>query len=347
MNTERRLRTSLIPLLLVCGLLLAVVVIAATAAGAVSIPYLSTAKIILAQLPGINLSGWDAAHETIILQVRLPRVLVAALVGAALAVSGAVMQALFRNPMADPGIIGVSSGGSLGAVIAIYLGLAHLHYLLVPAAAFGGALAAAFFVYLLATGRGLTPMGTLLLAGIAVSSFLSATTSLILSFSQENVMREILFWMMGGLAARGWAHVTMIALPVLGGVAMLCCYARYLNILLLGDESAQSLGVQAQRTRTVLLAVSSLVTGAAVSVSGVIAFVGLVVPHIIRILIGPDHRLLLPVCAFGGAIFLIAADLFARMAIRPAELQVGIVTAFVGAPFFLYLLRKQKKAAHL
>ncbi|UFJ40243.1 iron chelate uptake ABC transporter family permease subunit [Brevibacillus humidisoli] len=342
---DRTVRLSLFPLLLFCSLLLAAVMIAATAAGAVAIPYLSTAKIILSQLPWINLSGWDQAHETIIMQIRLPRVLVAALVGAALGVSGAVMQGLFRNSMADPGIIGVSSGGSLGAVIAIYLGLAQLHYLLVPAFAFCGAAGTTFLVYLLATSRGRTPMATLLLAGIAVSSFLGATTSLVLSFSNENVMREILFWMMGGLSSRGWAHVTMIMLPVLLGMAILFCYARYLNILLLGEETAHTLGVKTQKTRKVLLAVTSLVTGAAVSVSGVIAFVGLVIPHIIRILIGPDHRLLLPVSAFGGAIFLIAADTFARLAIRPAELQVGIVTAFVGAPFFLYLLRKNKKTS--
>lgn len=346
-SDARPLRGSLTSLLLICSLLLAVAVVAATSAGAVSIPWLSTAKIVFAQMSGIQLGGWDAAHETIILQIRLPRVLVAALVGGALSVCGAVMQALFRNPMADPGIIGVSSGGSLGAVTAIYLGLAHLHYLLVPAAAFCGAVLATFFVYLLATSRGQTQMATLLLAGIAVSSFLSATTSLILSFSQENVMREILFWMMGGLSARGWPHVTMIVLPVLVGMTILFCHTRYLNILLLGDEAAQSLGVAAQRTRMVLLAVASLVTGAAVSVSGVIAFVGLVTPHIIRILVGPDHRLLLPASAFGGAIFLIAADLFARLVIRPVELQVGIVTAFVGAPFFLYLLRKQKKVVRL
>lgn len=338
---------SLFPLLIVCSLLLAAVMIVATAAGAVSIPYWSTVKIVLNQLPFVELDGWDAAHETIILNIRLPRMLVAALVGAALGISGAVMQGLFRNPMADPGIIGVSSGGALGAVVAIYLGFSYLHYLLVPAAAFLGAMATSFLVYLLATRRGRTQMATLLLAGIAVSSFLGASSSLILSVSSENVMREILFWMMGGLASRGWGHVSMILLPILIGAVILFCHARHLNILLLGDETASTLGIHAQRTRQVLLAFTSLLTGVAVSVSGIIAFVGLIVPHIARILIGPDHRLLLPASGFGGAIFLIAADTFARLAVAPAELQVGIVTSFVGAPFFLYLLRKSKKADFL
>jgi iron complex transport system permease protein len=327
----------------VWSLLLMATIVVATATGAVTIPYMTTASIVLDHLLFVGTFETDETFETIIMQIRLPRILVAGLVGAALGISGAVMQGLFRNPMADPGIIGVSSGGALGAVSAIYFGLAHIHYLLIPVSAFFGAIITAFVVYLLATSRGKTPMATLLLAGIAVSSFLGASTSLILTFSNDNVMREIIFWLMGGLESRNWEHITMILFPILLGTIILFFYARSLNIMLLGEETADSLGVHVNRTKKVLLSLASLITGVAVSVSGIIGFVGLVVPHVMRLLVGPDHRLLLPASVFGGAIFLIGADTFARTVIRPAELQVGIVTAFVGAPFFLYLLRKNKK----
>jgi len=288
-------------------------------------------------------------QEAILLQIRLPRVLVAALVGGALAMAGTVMQALFRNPMADPGIIGVSSGGALGAVIAIFTGLAFLHPLLLPALALIEATLSAFLVYALATRQGRTPVTTLLLAGIAVSSFLTALTSLLLSLTQNIlVLRELLFWLMGGLDGRGWHHVRIVFLPVvLGGVGLIA-FARELNLLASGgEEEAASLGVEVEWTKRILLLVASLITGLAVAVSGVIGFVGLVIPHLTRLLVGPDHRILLPASFLCGAAFLILADLVTRTIFQAEELRLGVVTAFVGAPFFLYLLWQRERSSRL
>lgn len=346
-NIQTLHRTKTVLIGLIGALLLLSIVILATAVGAVSIPYSTTALVLLDQLPFVHIADLPEHFQTIIIEVRLPRIIVAILVGAALGVSGAVMQGLFRNPMADPGIIGVSSGAALGAVFSIYMGLSTIHYLFTPSLAFLGAIVTVTVVYLMAQKQGRMAMATLLLSGIAISSFLGAITSFILSISNENVMREIVFWMMGGLAGRSWTHVSMVLLPVLLGIFVLGCYARSLNIMLLGEESAGTLGVNVQRTRRILLAIASLVTGVSVSVSGIIAFVGLVIPHMVRLIVGPDHRHTIVASAFGGAIFLVAADLVSRMVLRPAELQVGIVTAFIGAPFFLYLLRKNKKADFL
>jgi iron complex transport system permease protein len=239
--------------------------------------------------------------------------------------------------MADPSIIGVSSGAAVGAVTAIAFPL--LLPTGVQLSAFAGALVAAFGVYLLATQDGRTPVATLLLAGVAVQTFLGAVTSYVIVHSGRSI-REAMYWLMGNLHAAGW-HDVELALPVvLVGSAVLLAYARDLNVLLAGEEDAHTLGVEVERTKRVLLAVSSVVTAAAVSVAGVIGFVGLIVPHVMRLLVGPDHRVLLPTSAFAGGAFLVAADTVARAG--PAELPVGIVTAFVGAPFFLYLLRDRE-----
>lgn len=298
-----------------------------------------------------RLTGGEAnrLQEAILLQIRLPRVFVAALVGGALALAGAVMQALFRNPMADPGIIGVSSGGALGAVIAIFTGLAFLHPLLLPALALLGASLSAFLVYALATRQGRTPVTTLLLAGIAVSSFLTALTSLLLGLTQNIlVLRELLFWLMGGLDGRGWHHVRIVFLPVALGCFGLIAFARELNLLAAGgEEEAASLGVEVEWTKRILLLVASLITGLAVAVSGVIGFVGLVIPHLARLLVGPDHRILLPASFLCGAAFLTWADLVTRTVFQAEELRLGVVTAFVGAPFFLYLLWQRERSSRL
>ncbi|WP_458187391.1 vitamin B12 ABC transporter permease BtuC [Haladaptatus sp. NG-WS-4] len=275
----------------------------------------------------------------IITHLRMPRIALAAVVGFALATAGVVMQGFFRNPMADPSIIGVSSGAAVGAVTTIAFSIS-LPFAL-PAFAFVGAILAAFGVYLLATQNGRTPVATLLLAGVAVQTLLGAVVSFLLLESGES-LREAVFWLMGHLHFASWEKVA-IALPVsLLGFLVLAAFAQELNVLLLGEDDAHNLGVEVERTKRLLLAVASIVTAAAVAVSGVIGFVGLVVPHVMRLLVGPDHRILLPTSALAGAVFLVATDTVARSAAGAEQLPVGIVTAFLGAPFFLYLLRKRE-----
>jgi len=278
-------------------------------------------------------------HRTIVVAIRMPRVALAALVGVALGLAGAVMQGFFRNPMADPSIVGVSSGAAAGAVAALALpGLVPVG--LRPAAAAGG-LVAAFAVYAIATEGGRTPVATLLLAGVAVQTFLGAVVSYLLLQSGDSLERA-LYWLMGHLSGASWAEVRATALLLPPIVVLLLAYARDLNVLLVGEEQARTLGIEVERTKRVLLAASAVLTAVAVAVSGVIGFVGLVVPHALRLLVGPDHRILLPTSAVAGGAFLVAADTVARTALSGAELPVGIVTAAIGAPFFLYLLRERE-----
>jgi len=277
-------------------------------------------------------------YPFVVVDLRLPRILLAAAVGFALASAGTVMQGFFRNPMADPSIIGVSSGAAVAAVTLIVLPLALPFG--TPLAAFAGAMAAAFAVYLIATQNGRTPVATLLLAGVAVQTFLGSVVSLLMVRSDQHSLQRAIVWLMGSLRNTGWDEV-LVALPVVvAGTAVLWTYSRDLNILLLGETDAHSLGVEVERTKRILLAVASIVTGAAVMFAGVIGFVGLVVPHVLRLVVGPDHRILLPTSAFAGAAFLVLADTAARVGV--GGLPVGIVTSFLGAPFFLYLLRKRE-----
>ena len=253
------------------------------------------------------------------------------------------MQGLFRNPLADPGIIGVSAGGALGAVIAIATGAAALSFVALPTFAFAGAMVACLVVYAISTAGGHFSMATLLLAGIAVNAFLGAiVTAIIILLPDNGALREILFWLAGGLDSRAWEHVGIALPPILLGIAIATIMARDLNLLMLGDDEARSLGVSVVKVRLLLLATASMVTGIAVAVSGTIAFVGLVTPHVLRLILGPDNRVLIPMSALGGAVFVVLADTVARTVIQPAELRVGILTAFVGAPFFIMLLIQNK-----
>lgn len=309
--------------------------------GPVAIEYTVVAKVILDSLPGVSFRVPDTA-SVIVTTLRLPRIALAAVIGFALGASGTVMQGFFRNPMADPSIIGVSTGAAVGAVAWIVLPLALPFGFGLQGTAFAGALIAAFAVYLIATEDGGTPVATLLLAGVAVQTFLGAVISYLLIQSGENLER-VTYWLMGHLHDAGWNEV-LITLPLtVGTFVVLATYARDLNVLLLGERDAHSLGIEVERTKRILLALSSVLTAAAVAVSGVIGFVGLIVPHAMRLLVGPDHRILLPTSALGGGIFLVVADTVARTG--PAELPVGIVTAAVGAPFFLYLLRRREVRA--
>ena len=314
--------------------------------GPVHIPVSHVAWVVLSAM-GFDAPEFGRTEQLVIEQIRLPRIIVGASVGMALGVAGATMQGLFRNPMADPGIIGVSAGGALGAVVAIAAGLSGLFFLALPLAAFAGALAAAFLVYGIAAVGGRFSMATLLLAGVAVNAFLGAIVSAIIIFLPDNeLLREALFWLAGGLDARAWEHVRIATPLIVASTAVLLVMARELNLLMLGDDEARSMGVRVGLTRGALLATAALATGAAVAVSGTIAFVGLVTPHLLRLVMGPDNRVLIPMTALGGAVFVVAADTVARMVIQPAEIRVGILTAFVGAPFFIALLIKNKRQVY-
>lgn len=284
----------------------------------------------------------DRTNTIIVTAIREPRVLCAGLVGAALSVSGAIVQAVFKNPMADPGIIGVSAGGAMGAVIALALSLAVLQPLWLPAAAFLGAGVAVVIVYTLATKSGRTSLIGVLLAGMVVSSMLDAGVSLILSFSNNDQMRSIVFWLMGSFNGDGWTQVRIVIVPVVFGIAVAFTLTRELDLLQLGEENAHSSGVRVEFTKRLMLALVALMTGASVAVSGTIAFVGLIVPHMVRSLVGPSHRLVLPGSALLGAGLLIVADTVGRSLISNFEINVGIITSFLGGPFFLYLLMRTK-----
>lgn len=284
-------------------------------------------------------------HHIIITLVRAPRAVVGACVGAALAIAGVQMQGLFKNPLASPSIVGISSGGALGAVLALATGAATYSVLAIPGFAFLGAFMTLFIIYFLATQHGHTAITTLLLAGVALSALLSALISFVITLSSIDleVSREMIFWLMGGLGSRTWLHVYII-LPCLGiGFVVSLYFHRELDIMLMGQETAHSLGVDVQKVKWLLLTGTALLTGAAVAVSGVIGFVGLVIPHITRLLIGPKHRYLLPCSALIGANFVLLMDMLARTARPPEEISLGVLTALVGAPFFLYLLVHHRK----
>ncbi|MXY88048.1 MAG: iron chelate uptake ABC transporter family permease subunit [Dehalococcoidia bacterium] len=232
-------------------------------------------------------------------------------------------------------------------MIAIAAGFTGLFFLALPLFAFAGAIAAAFLVYGIAVVGGHFSMATLLLAGVAVNAFLGAIVSAIIIFLPDNeLLREVLFWLAGGLDARAWEHVRIATPLIVGSTAVLLLMSRDLNLMMLGDDEARSMGVRVGVTRVALLATAALATGAAVAVSGTIAFVGLVIPHVLRLVLGPDNRVLIPMSALGGAVFVMAADTVARMVIEPAEIRVGILTAFVGAPFFIFLLIKNKRQVY-
>ena len=332
----------------VVAVLLGLFVVLGIGAGSISIEPETVVRVLLAKiLP----NGWiettqiSEAQQVIVWLVRTPRVIVAALVGAALASAGAQMQGLFKNPLASPDIIGTSAGGALGAVLAFAAGLASRSLFYLPIFAFLGAFVSLFAVYFIATRRGRTPVATLLLAGIAIGALVGAAISFVITSTSVRfeVSQEILFWLLGGLENRTWAHVS-IALPcVVLGTVISIFYTRELDLLLAGEEVARSLGVEVERTKRILLTVTALLTGAAVAVSGVVGFVGLIVPHIVRQFLGPRHRTLLPASALTGAAFLVGADLLARTLLRPEEIRLGIVTAAFGAPFFLYLLLRHRR----
>jgi iron complex transport system permease protein len=298
-------------------------------------------------------TGADAVlterDRIIIYDIRLPRVAMGIMVGAGLAVSGAVMQGLFRNPLADPGIVGVSAGASLGAVSVIVLGttvLAPVTALLgiyaLPLAAFVGSLAVTMVLYKVATRRGQTSIATMLLAGIALGAMATALTGLLIFVADDRQLRDLTFWSLGSLAGATWTKVFAAGSIVAAALAVSPFFARGLNALALGESSAAYLGVPVQRLKYAAILMVSAATGASVAVSGGIAFVGIIVPHLLRLLIGPDNRYLLPCSALLGACLLLLADALSRTIVAPAELPIGIVTAAAGGPFFLWILLRKR-----
>ena len=282
----------------------------------------------------------DPRLDAIVWSLRAPRVVVAAMVGGCLALAGAQMQGLFRNPLASPGIVGTSTGAATGAVFALTFGLAGGFLLAAPLFAVAGAVLSLLIVTRIATRDGYTPVTTLLLAGVALNALLGAVNSWLIarSWEQYEAARRIAFWMMGGVTDRGWVHAGMILPGMIAGCAIAVWFARDLDLLLEGEEVAASLGVDVELAKRAVLWSAAILTGSAVAVSGVVGFVGLVVPHLVRLLLGPVHRRLLPAAFLTGAWFVVGADLLARTVAAPREVFLGVVTAFVGAPFFLYLL---------
>ncbi|MDQ6421597.1 iron ABC transporter permease [Paenibacillus sp. LHD-117] len=327
-------------------LLLAVSITASLSIGSAGLSLSDVWGILLHQLPWFGGDGdgsWTPGEVAIVTQVRLSRVLLAVLVGACLALAGTGFQGVLRNPLADPYTLGVASGSSVGAAFLILFGLQlAIGIWTIPIVAFLTGIVTLLGVIALSRSRGVMHIQTLILSGVIIQSFLGAFVSLMVSMS-EGVINQILFWIMGSLALRGWEHVTML-LPFLSiGLFVMLAYSQTLNLFVLGERHAAHLGVRVERTKMIVLIASTLLTAAAVSVSGVIGFVGLVVPHMIRLIVGPDYRFIAPLSAIGGGIFLLWADTIARTLLSPKELPLGVVTALIGAPFFAYLLHRRMK----
>ncbi|MFE7263683.1 FecCD family ABC transporter permease [Streptomyces sp. NPDC057592] len=322
---------------------LTVLLLAAAVAGLVLGPVRIPPGEVLSTVLGGERSG---AFPTIVWEVRLPRVLLGAVVGAGLALSGAVLQALVRNPLADPFLLGASSGASAGAAVVVVLGVGAgmATDVALPLAAFAGSMTALVAVYAMARRGGTMTTGRLILAGVAIQYVLSAFTSLILVLSSRaEHVREIMFWTLGGLGGARWDQLALPAVVLCVGAVLLISLARPLDLLLTGEEGARSLGLDPGRFRGGVFVLVSLIIGVLVAYSGAIGFVGLMVPHAARLIVGASHRRLLPVTALGGAVFLLLADLLARTVAAPREIPAGVVTALVGGPFFLWLLRRSSR----
>ena len=349
---RRARRPSAVLVLAVLATLLVACVLAAAAFGAVALAPLDLVKMTLNHAVGLALPAtWRPQDERIFFAIRLPRVLGAAVVGGALAGAGVLFQGLLRNPLADPYALGVSGGAALGGALGFLLSLhfSLLGFGAVPTLAFLGALVAMSLVYALAQAQGRAPVVNLLLAGFAVSAIMGYAVSLLLILNdrlQLNLPR-VYGWLLGGVVVTEWSQLALVGPLLVIGVAAGLVLGRPLDALILGEESAQQLGVDVERDKRLIILVGSLLTGAAVAVGGLIGFVGLFVPHFVRLIVGPGHRLLLLASVLLGAAFLVLADLLARTLLAPTEIPVGILTAFVGGPFFLWLLRRERRGYRL
>jgi iron complex transport system permease protein len=333
-------RKKVIVISILLSLLLVLVILVSIAMGSVNIPPLRSIRILFLSILGLKGAGSDT-ERTILLSLRLPRAILAGLVGAGLSVSGATFQALLRNPLADPYLLGVSSGAAVGAIIAILLGLSTFS-LGLPLASFLGALLTILVVFYFGRQDGKIHPHTLLLAGVITGSFLSALIMFFISVSQREELHTIIFWLMGDFSFSSPRIILIIFPCILLGVVLLYLRSRHLNLILSGEENALQLGVEVEKLKLISYLSASLITAASVSACGLIGFVGLIVPHSVRLIFGPDHRLLIPSAALLGASFLVASDTLARTVLAPVELPVGVITAAFGGPFFIYLLRTRK-----
>ncbi len=343
---------SLLRLLFWTGFVLTIILAAfiSSGLGTFKTPYQSILRLWIAPIfPGLS-SGIDDTVQYIVIHVRLARICLSFLVGSALALAGTVYQGVLLNPLADPFTLGISTGAAFGASVAILLGVGSVQFLgisVLPAAAFGGALLALYLVYMLGSADGRIHIVTLVLAGIIVSTFLTAMINLMKSLNEESVS-TIVFWIMGSLSGKSWTHVFLVLPYLVPGAAAIFCFTRELDLLSLGDIQAQQLGVNVPRVRFWLLLAASLITASAVAVSGIIGFVGLVIPHLVRLALGPRHGMLIPASLLAGGLLVLVSDSIAR-SILPGgeEIPVGVVTAIIGGPFFCYLLLRRKQQLRL
>lgn len=334
---------------LAAAAILLIAIFVAIHAGAIHIAPLQALRLIGARIGIGEIGGEAQSLATILIDIRLPRVALGVLTGAGLAVAGVTLQGLFRNPLADPGLVGVSTGAALAAAAFIVLGRAVTPYLpaellrhALPLAAFAGGLAATILVYAVATRGGRTDIATLLLSGVAINAMAAAGIGLLIFLSSEQELRDLNFWMLGSLNGVTWRRLALASPLILGPTLILMCFARHLNALLLGEIEARHLGFRVERMKRLMVGLAALSVGAIVALTGAIGFVGLVVPHLVRLMMGADHRTLFPLSALLGGALVLLADLVARTIVVPAELPIGILTALFGGPFFIWLLLRQR-----
>lgn len=332
----------------ICVILLFLAIIISTSLGSANISFKETFSVILTKVPFLN-SLVDSRnisqdHTLIILQIRLPRIITSALVGMGLSVVGAAFQAIFKNPMADPYVLGISSGSALGAAIGFILGLDESIFgnTTITIIAFIGSILTTIIVYNIAKVKNKIPTTTLLLAGVSMGFFLSSLISIIMVFNRQQI-EKIVFWTLGSVSAASYGQILTLLPFLIIGIIIILSFSKDLNIMLTGDDTARSLGIEVETVKKIILGVSSIIVAACVSISGVIGFVGLIIPHAVRMIFGPDHKVLLPFSMIIGAIFMIISDTIARTIAAPSEIPVGAITALLGSPYFIYLLIKTKK----